>query len=178
MTKQRIEALRQLGEVLRKGEELVQVLLLDCENDRLKPEEISQLRYLKDELSEIQKEENENDINSFVTKCLLQLGVESKFNGYHYLRTAIMLGVNDLSELDSITKKLYPHIAEKYNTIPPRVERSIRHAIESSINKKRINRELFYEIFGNSVVLDEGKPTNSAYVAGIVDYVRQTFAIH
>ena len=36
---------------------------------------------------------------------------------------------------NSITKKLYPEVAEHFNTSPSKVERAIRHAIEVAWNR-------------------------------------------
>ena len=52
--------------------------------------------------------------------------------GYQYLRDAIILSVNDMEMLNSITKILYPTIAKRHQTTPSRVERAIRHAIEGA----------------------------------------------
>ena len=40
------------------------------------------------------------------------------------------MSVREPEILNSITKKLYPDVAELYTTTPSRVERAIRHAIE------------------------------------------------
>ncbi len=48
------------------------------------------------------------------------------------LLEAIKLSVEDSNVLNSITKVLYPTIAEQYNTTATGVERSIRHAIDLS----------------------------------------------
>ena len=40
--------------------------------------------------------------------------------------------------INSITKKLYPSIANKFETSPSKVERAIRHAIEVAWNRGKI----------------------------------------
>ena len=59
-----------------------------------------------------------------------EIGVPAHIKGYQYLRDAIILVINDMEMLNSITKILYPTIAKKHQTSPSRVERAIRHAIE------------------------------------------------
>lgn len=70
------------------------------------------------------------DLETRVTNILHEIGVPAHIRGYHYMREAIMMSVNDMDVLNYITKELYPSIAKKCNTTPSRVERAIRHAIE------------------------------------------------
>lgn len=107
-----------------------------------------------------------------VTKYLIDLGVPAHIKGYNYLRTAILAVMEDYRMLQNITKGLYPTVAKKYKTTGARVERAIRHAIEVSFDRTG-NRDLIYKIFGNSISSEKGKPTNSAFIAGIADYVLQ-----
>ena len=67
-------------------------------------------------------------------------------------------------------KGIYQNIAKEYNTEPSRVERGIRHAIESTWNKG--NQELINEIFGYTISKEKGKPTNSEFIAQIVNAMR------
>ena len=69
-----------------------------------------------------------------------------------------------------ITKELYPQIAKVYNTVPHRVERAIRHAIEVSMS--RIDYDFYQEVFGSSISPDKGKPTNWEYISALVDYIK------
>ena len=70
------------------------------------------------------------DLEKDVTDMIHEIGVPAHIKGYQYLREAIMMSVEDVEMLGSITKILYPTIAKKYQTTPSRVERAIRHAIE------------------------------------------------
>lgn len=88
-------------------------------------------------LSEITKEEEAaakpaaaHNLEKDVTDMIHEIGVPAHIKGYQYLREAIMMSVEDIEMLNSITKILYPTIAKKYQTTPSRVERAIRHAIE------------------------------------------------
>ena len=62
---------------------------------------------------------------------------------------------------------MLPLIAFKNNTTPSRVERAIRHAIEVSWNRGKI--ETIDKLFGYTVQQDKGKPTNSEFIAMISD---------
>ena len=74
--------------------------------------------------------ERMHSLESDVTNIIHEIGVPAHIKGYQYLREAIIMSVNDIEMLNSITKILYPTIAKKYQTTSSRVERAIRHAIE------------------------------------------------
>ncbi len=116
------------------------------------------------------KQKKKKNLNMEITELLHKLGVPAHIKGYLYLREAIELVVNDISLLDSVTKKLYPEVAEKYNTTSNRVERAIRHAIEVTWNRGNINA--LNEYFGATVSPNSGKATNSQFIAKIADKFR------
>lgn len=105
-----------------------------------------------------------------VTKLIHQLGIPANIKGYNYIRTAIMMSIRKPDILYAITKELYPELAKTYNDTSSRVERAIRHAIVKSIERMDIN--LLTEIFGNSISTNKGCPSNSEYLAAIVDYYK------
>ena len=69
-------------------------------------------------------------LESVVTDVIHEIGVPAHIKGYQYLREAILLTIDDMDIINSVTKVLYPEVARKFNTTPSRVERAIRHAIE------------------------------------------------
>jgi len=105
-----------------------------------------------------------------VTNIIREIGIPAHIKGYQYLRDAIMMIINEIELLGAVTKVLYPMIAEKYSTTPSRVERAIRHAIEVAWG--RGNMEMINRIFGYTVKLEKGKPTNSEFMAMIADKLR------
>ena len=105
-----------------------------------------------------------------VTEMIHQLGVPAHIKGYQYLRDAIILSVNDMEMLNSITKVLYPTIAKRHQTTPSRVERAIRHAIEVAWSRGKM--DTIDELFGYTVSTGKGKPTNSEFIALIADKIR------
>lgn len=111
-----------------------------------------------------------HSIDVEVTNIIREIGIPAHIKGYQYLRDAIMMIVEEIDLLGAVTKVLYPMIAEKYATTPSRVERAIRHAIEVAWG--RGNMEMINKIFGYTVKLDKGKPTNSEFMAMIADKLR------
>lgn len=64
-----------------------------------------------------------------IEDVLLAMGVPAGIKGFNYIADAV--GIFDERGTNiSITKELYPAVAEKNNTTPSRVERAIRHALE------------------------------------------------
>ena len=111
-----------------------------------------------------------NDIEAQVTKIIHQIGVPAHIKGYQYLRTAIILTVNDSEIINSVTKILYPTVAKKYQTTTSRVERAIRHAIEVAWDRGDV--EVLNSYFGYTIQNNRGKPTNSEFIAMIADNLR------
>lgn len=109
-------------------------------------------------------------IDMEVTNIIREIGIPAHIKGYQYLRDAIMMIVNEIELLGAVTKVLYPLIAEKYSTTPSRVERAIRHAIEVAWGRGNI--EVINRIFGYTINMEKGKPTNSEFMAMIADKLR------
>ena len=105
-----------------------------------------------------------------VTEILHNIGVPAHIRGYHYIREAILMAVEDIDILNYITKELYPAIAKKCNTTSSRVERAIRHAIEVAWNRGKIDE--IDKFFGYTISNSKGKPTNSEFIALIADKLR------
>ena len=114
--------------------------------------------------------ETDFDIETQVTRIIHQIGVPAHIKGYQYLRTAIMLTIQDSEIINAVTKILYPSVAKKYSTTTSRVERAIRHAIEVAWDRGDI--ETLNSYFGYTIQTTRGKPTNSEFIAMIADNLR------
>lgn len=125
---------------------------------------------LEGDAGEIVTERKEHDLEKDVTDIIHEIGVPAHIKGYQYLREAIMMSVEDGEMLSAVTKLLYPAIAKKYHTTSSRVERAIRHAIEVAWN--RGNMDTLDSMFGYTISVGKGKPTNSEFIALIVDKMR------
>lgn len=112
----------------------------------------------------------EVDLEALVTEFIHELGVPAHIKGYQYIRTAIMMVVENMDMLNYITKQLYPEIAHAYNTTASRVERAIRHSIEVAWTRGK--PETMNEIFGYTIHTGKGKPTNSEFIAMVADRIR------
>lgn len=114
----------------------------------------------------------ETRLELLVSEILLQLGIPASQKGYRYLRTAILKSYFDSGVLESITGTLYPEIAKEHSSTAVRVERAIRHSIETAW--QRASLEALGEYFGNNL---QCRPTNSAFVATVSDRLRYKYKI-
>ena len=119
--------------------------------------------------STVQKKPEYN-LETRVTDMIHEIGIPAHIKGYHYLRDAIIMAVDDMDVLNAITKVLYPTIAKMHQTTASRVERAIRHAIEVAWSRGKL--DTLDELFGYTVSNGKGKPTNSEFIALIADTIR------
>ena len=108
-----------------------------------------------------------NQIEEKITNIFITVGIPAHIKGYQFLREAIKLAIANPEIINSITKKLYPTIAEKYDTSASKVERAIRHAIEVAWNRGKI--ENINNLFGIKVYSSNEKPTNGEFIALVAD---------
>lgn len=113
---------------------------------------------------------SEESLKNHVTNMIHEIGIPAHIKGYHYLRDAIMMAVEDMDVLNAITKILYPTVAKKHQTTASRVERAIRHAIEVAWSRGKL--DTLDELFGYTVSNGKGKPTNSEFIALIADTIQ------
>ncbi len=135
------------------------------------------LETLKDRLNDISEPKtaqntffnakNNNHIEEKITNIFITVGIPAHIKGYQFLREAIKLAIANPEIINSITKKLYPTIAEKYDTSSSKVERAIRHAIEVAWNRGKI--ENINNLFGIKVYSSNEKPTNGEFIALVAD---------
>ena len=115
----------------------------------------------------ISKADSEKEIEEKITNIFITVGIPAHIKGYQFLREAIKLAMENPDIINSITKKLYPSIAERFDTSASKVERAIRHAIEVAWNRGKI--ENINSIFGLTVYSNNEKPTNGEFIALVAD---------
>lgn len=111
----------------------------------------------------------DRQMNIALRKTLDQIGVKHSLKGYGYIISAVEKCLENRSKLISIIKGLYTEIAEENSDTVWRVERSIRLAIE--VTWTNGNTNAINKIFGYTVSVEKGKPTNSEFIALITDFV-------
>jgi two-component system response regulator (stage 0 sporulation protein A) len=111
-----------------------------------------------------------NNLEAQVTGIIHKIGVPAHIKGYQYLRTAIIMTIENGDLINAVTKVLYPTVAKKHQTTSSRVERAIRHAIEVAWDRGDLDTLNSY--FGYTIQNERGKPTNSEFIAMIADNLR------
>ena len=141
----------------------------------IKPFDFKTLKERIEDMCEEQKQQTNtffnakigNQIEEKITNIFITVGIPAHIKGYQFLREAIKLAIANPEIINSITKKLYPTIAEKFDTSASKVERAIRHAIEVAWNRGKI--ENINNLFGIKVYSSNEKPTNGEFIALVAD---------
>lgn len=107
------------------------------------------------------------EIEEKITNVFITVGIPAHIKGYQFLREAIKMAIDEPEIINSITKRLYPSIADKFETSSSKVERAIRHAIEVAWNRGKI--ENINSLFGVKVYGENEKPTNGEFIALVAD---------
>ncbi len=118
-------------------------------------------------LGNIQGKNGAHQLDEKISNIFISIGIPAHIKGYQFLREAVKLAVEEPEIIGSITKKLYPTIAEKFETSSSKVERGMRHAIEVAWNRGKI--ENINNIFGLKIYNRNEKPTNGELIALIAD---------
>ncbi len=120
-----------------------------------------------EQISSAISKNTDKEIEEKITNIFITVGIPAHIKGYQFLREAIKLAMENPDIINSITKKLYPSIAERFDTSASKVERAIRHAIEVAWNRGKI--ENINNIFGLTVYSNNEKPTNGEFIALVAD---------
>lgn len=123
---------------------------------------------VKEEKPVAQVEQSKNkQLEEKITNIFITVGIPAHIKGYYFLREAIKMAIDNPEVINSITKQLYPSIAERFSTSASKVERAIRHAIEVAWNRGKI--ENINSVFGVKVYSSNEKPTNGEFIALVAD---------
>ena len=114
-----------------------------------------------------QKSASVSTLDEKISSVFISIGIPAHIKGYHFLREAVKMVVENPDSINRITKELYPGIARKFTTSSSKVERAIRHAIEVAWTRGRI--ENINDMFGFKVYGKNDKPTNGEFIALIAD---------
>lgn len=129
--------------------------------------DLFQREYLQKRINLNCEEQKRNELETIISKLLNKMGITASIKGYHFIRKGVMMVIENEDAILSMTKGLYPDIAKEYNTTAGKVERAMRHAIETAW--KRTGKEVYSELAGYSPI---EKPTNSQFIAIMSEYLR------
>lgn len=142
------------------AQDLVERIINIYEDDfKIKEVEVSKVKGLDSQ--------KYKQLDGRITNIFITVGIPAHIKGYQFLREAIKMAIENPEIINSITKKLYPSIAERFETSASKVERAIRHAIEVAWNRGKI--ENINTLFGVKVYSNNEKPTNGEFIALVAD---------
>ena len=122
---------------------------------------------IMDLLKPMENSKEVKQLDEKISNIFISIGIPAHIKGYQFLREAVKLAVEKPDIIGSITKKLYPTIAERFETSSSKVERGMRHAIEVAWNRGKI--ENINSLFGLKIYSSNEKPTNGELIALIAD---------
>ncbi len=116
---------------------------------------------------EVRDKRRSASLDEKISNIFISIGIPPHIKGYQYLREGIKMAIENPAVINSVTKELYPAIAQKFSTTASKVERAIRHAIEVAWNRGRV--DAINAIFGVRVYIGSERPTNSEFIALVAD---------
>ncbi|MBQ7320354.1 MAG: sporulation initiation factor Spo0A C-terminal domain-containing protein [Clostridia bacterium] len=115
----------------------------------------------------VQLEQENDPLKNRLAKIMNQVVIPANIKGYQYLRTAILMVVENPDIINSVTKELYPSVARQHVTIAARVSSAMRNAIEIAWDRGDVNTLIAY--FGDTVQ----DTTNRKFISTIADQLRR-----
>jgi len=105
-----------------------------------------------------------------IERLLLDVGVPANLRGYQAIHDAVELVLSDQSYLHTVTRRLYPAVAEHSDTTAKRAERAIRHAIGVAFDHMAPDTKA--EFFGRSITHGTRRPSNVQFIAALVLHLK------
>lgn len=110
------------------------------------------------------------DIENCIKKMLFNLGFFAHFRGFRYIVDAIKIVLENPDAIYSVTKTVYPVIAEKHGRGLASIERSIRNAVETAYDNDKEGR--FADFLGYMTQ----KPSNAEFISCCVERILMNFS--
>lgn len=151
-------------------EELLQKVLQQQEEIILQLNALSEMLQKNSSPSVVSAERSATNLEIIISKYLRDLTVPANLKGYYYLRTAIIMAIENPNLRKRTIISIYYVIAEKYNTTPAKIERDIRYTIKRAW--LRTSYELIENIFSYTSNSKKGIPTNAEFIFSIADHIQ------
>lgn len=126
----------------------------------------------KCELKSLLEKSRKRSRTELIHEAMKELGVPYGNYGHDYLVEAVEMVIDNHNLIHNATRAhgLYQVLAKKVNSTPSRVERAIRHSVESMWDRGDI--DVLHHHFGNTIDPNKCKPTNTEAIACIASIVR------
>lgn len=110
-----------------------------------------------------------------ISKMLRSLGCDPSLKGYRPLAFALLYCYEDRMLIHNIVKGLYPKIADKFGCSITNVERMLHNCITKMY--PFMGTQYRRDIFGEAISQNGWTPTNSQFLASMVDYISETYVL-
>ncbi|MEI3210008.1 MAG: sporulation initiation factor Spo0A C-terminal domain-containing protein [Lachnospiraceae bacterium] len=105
-----------------------------------------------------------------VTDMIHEIGIPAHIKGYHFLRDAIIMAVEDMDVLNAMHKSAVSDSCQDASDNSKPHKRAIRHAIEVTWSRGKL--DTLDHLFGYPVSTGKGKPADSEFIALIADTIQ------
>lgn len=105
-----------------------------------------------------------------ISTFFIKIGLYANLKGFDYLIGAVEEVLKDSRMMHSLTKELYPKLAERFQTSVGSVERGIRNAIDIACNRGKLYSVANVYYGGNFSKND--RPTNGEFISFLVTIVQ------
>lgn len=129
----------------------------------------NEISYTQDNFLPLLATEESYDVNQ-LHRLILSIGVPPNVYGYSYIIRSIELILMNPDYMHYITKGLYIDVAKEFHATPARVERAIRHAINTAWDNHG-NEDFISEIFRNCIRPNRKVPSNSVFLSRLYYYI-------
>ncbi len=119
------------------------------------------------------KSDTNDNTDTAITNTFHDLGIPSNLIGYKYLKTIVKLFVEGKVSDSLNSQELYSKVAELHRKTVTGIDHAICHAIE--VGYDRGDLEFWKKLFGYPIL--NSKPTNSQFIATIVEYIEYIVAM-
>lgn len=101
--------------------------------------------------------------------ALDEMRITPNYLGYNYIKDILMMILTGRKGFDTLSKSVYPAIAEKYGVSAASVEHSIRTAVKNAWNKG--DKRLFSRYLGVSITNSEHVPSNRVFLFTVANTI-------
>lgn len=134
-------------------------------------DDLKDLEYYRKKAIEALKSETVFDVDDVIAGLLKDCGLPTHLSGYRYMEYALRLTFENPKYLDSLTTRLYPRVADEFDTYGGNVDRNIRTAINRMFLEG--DYEVLDKLFGNMISVNSGKITAGEFITACTFEIRR-----
>lgn len=114
-------------------------------------------------LGSAEKSMKEELLEEEIRTMLFKAGIYPKLKGYDYLMAALRISISNPFVVKNVSNLLYPVVADYFSTTIGSVERGIRHALEVSCRRNKLDN--INSVLGTEIFSSDDRPTNAEFIS-------------